>query len=347
MKNVKQIWLILALLIPALSIYAQDIHFSQYFANPISYNPAHTAFFNGSYRLGVNHKQQWPWAIDGKFLNYNSSSAFADFSMLDNRRNNNDWMGIGFNFINDQAGDGNLTANKAYISYAYHKSLDRSNKHQLSAGFTAGYVHRSINFNALYFNNQWVNRVGFDLTIPSNENLQRENTGYLDLGFGLQSNNKMSDKVTLLNGFSMLHINQPKESFYNQDNRLGIRYLAHTMVLHEISQLWDIQYSGYYTFQKKASELMFGALAGAKTHNYSNKKTSKLYIGTFYRLKDALSPIVGYQYHQTRLLMNYDINLSSLTKASRGNGGFELSLVHVGTFSAKINNNGKVNCPKF
>lgn len=347
MNKKQYISFIFALIFWVVTVHAQDIHFSQYFANPISYNPSNTAFYNGSYRLGANHKQQWPWAIDGKFLNYNSSSAYADFSILEGRRNSNDWMGIGLNFVNDMAGDGNLTANKAYVSFAYHKGLDRYHKHQLSAGFTFGYVHRSINFGALYFNNQWVNRVGFDLSIPNNENIQIENTSYVDLGFGMQSSNKISDKITLLNGFSILHVNQPKESFYDQNNRLGIRYLVHTNIAHKLNESWDIQYSGYYTFQKKASELMLGALAGAHTHRVSNLKTSKLYFGTFYRLKDALSPIVGYQYHQTRLLMNYDINLSSLSKASRGNGGFEISLVHVGTFKAKLNGPKKVNCPAF
>lgn len=328
------------------SLHAQDLHFSQYFANPISYNPANTGFFDGSYRLGANHKQQWPWAIDGKFLNYNSSSGYADFAIADKKINDTDWMGIGVNFINDQAGDGNLRANKAYLSYAYHKGLDRYHKHHLSIGATVGYVHRAINFSALYFNNQWQDRVGFNLNIPNQENLSSENTGYLDLGIGLQSSNKIHDKVTLLSGFSILHFNRPIESFYQQDNRLGIRYLAHFQLLYEINSFWDIQYSGYFTTQKKAKESLFGVLAGAKTHNLSNKKTSKFYFGGFYRWNDAISPMLGYQYHQTRVILNYDINLSSLSQASRGNGGFEISLLHVGAFKGKQNLNRKAYCPK-
>ena len=144
-----------------------------------------------------------------------------------------------------------------------------------------------------------------------------------------------------------MRFNRPIESFYQQDNRLGIRYLAHFQVLYEINSFWDIQYSGYFTTQKRGRESLFGALAGAKTHNLSNKKTSKFYFGGFYRWNEAISPMFGYQYHQTRVLLNYDINLSSLTQASRGNGGFELSLVHVGVFRGKQNLNRKAYCPKF
>jgi len=343
----KTTFLVLISIVFTCYINAQDLHFSQYFANPISYNPANTGFFNGSYRLGINHKQQWPWAIDGKFLNYNSSAAYADFSMLDKKLNKLDWIGMGFNFINDQAGDGNLTANKAYLSMAYHKGLDTQHKHFLSIGFTLGYVHRSIDFGALYFNNQWVDRVGFDLSLPNNESYVTETTSYLDFGMGIQGKNQLSEKINLTYGLSFLHINQPKESFYNQENSLGMRTLVQSGLEYQIYPRVDIQLSMYYTYQKKASELLFGALAGYKVNKNPKDKTTKLYIGTFYRLKDALTPIMGVQYHKTRLLINYDINLSTLSKASNGRGGFELSLVHVGVTKKKKNLKTKTFCPSF
>ena len=327
--------------------YAQDLHFSQYFANPLSYNPANTGFFEGSYRLGVNHKQQWPWAIEGKFLNYNSSSAYADFSILDKKINNLDWAGIGFNFINDQAGDGNLIANKAYMSMAYHKGLDELHQHFLSVGFQIAYVSRSINFGALYFNNQWLDEVGFDLSLPSNEGLYTEQTSYFDIGIGLQGKNQLNDKLGLSYGVSLLHVNQPIESFYNQNNRLGMRQLYQAGLVYNIKGKFDISSSLFITSKKKAIELLLGSLAGFNLKQTPNHKTAKLYVGLFYRLKDALSPIFGYQYHKTRILLNYDINLSKLSKASRGNGGFELSLIQIGVFKKKKNQAYKTHCPSF
>lgn len=328
-------------------VNSQDLHFSQYFANPLSFNPANTGFFDGSYRLGVNHKQQWPWAIDGKFLNYNSSSAYADFSFLDKKINDTDWAGIGVNFINDQAGDGNLTANKASLSMAYHKGLDEMHKHFLSFGIQLTYVHRQIDFNALYFNNQWVDRVGFDLSLPTNEGLTTENTGFFDFGMGVQGKNQINDKWGFMYGLSLLHINRPTESFYNQDNRLGIRYLLQGNVEYKPSERVQIQGSFYYSRQKTAQEILFGSLGNVQLKKSPGSKSSHLYFGVFYRFKDALSPIFGYQYHRTRLLLNYDINVSQLSKASRGNGGFELSLVQIGVFKRKKNHAYKTHCPSF
>lgn len=329
------------------SSHAQDLHFTQFFANPISYNPATTGFYDGSYRFGVNHKQQWPWAIKGRFLNYNSSSGYADFSFLDKKINDLDWAGIGVNFINDQAGDGTLTANKGYLSMAYHKGLDRQHKQFISIGLTVGYVHRSINFGALYFNNQWVDGIGFDLNLSNQEGFATENTGYIDLGIGLQGQNQIKEKLQFLYGFSLLHINRPQESFYDQSNRLGMRFLFHGEVKYMVNNVLDLTGSFYYTRQKNVDEFLMGALASISTQKVPKKKESKLIAGVFYRWKDAISPMVGYQFHRTRVLINYDVNLSQLSAASRGNGGFELSFVQIGTFKNKKNFNYKSHCPKF
>ncbi len=328
-------------------LLAQDLHFSQYFANPLSYNPANTGFYNGSYRVGLNHKQQWPWAIQGKYLNYNSSAAYADFSILDKRINDTDWAGVGFNFLNDIAGDGSLMANKIYGSFAYHKGLDRYHKHFLSFGATIGFVSRTINFNALYFNNQWVDRVGFDVNIPNNENYDRQKTAYLDLGIGIQGKHQIGKSFNFTYGFSMLHINRPKESFYNQKNRLGIRFLVQSGLDVKLNSSLSLNTSFYFTTQKKAHEVLLSSYASIKLGESEKQQETRLHLGAIYRVKDALSPLAGIEFHRTRLLINYDFNLSSLTKASKGNGGFELSFTHIGTFKRKRNFTHKVYCPKF
>lgn len=47
------------LLLTAIASFAQDPHFSQYFASPLSLNPACTGFFDGDLRLAVNERRQW------------------------------------------------------------------------------------------------------------------------------------------------------------------------------------------------------------------------------------------------------------------------------------------------
>jgi hypothetical protein len=81
-----------------------------------------------------------------------------------------------------------------------------------------------------------------------------------------------------------------------------------------------------------------------------NKKTSQIdnsvFFGACYRINDALAAIAGCQIKHTRLLLSYDITLSQLLNPARANGGPEISLVHVGSFTREFNGK-KVFCPRF
>jgi hypothetical protein len=70
------------------------------------------------------------------------------------------------------------------------------------------------------------------------------------------------------------------------------------------------------------------------------------YLGAYYRIKDALAPMAGYRFKQTRLLLSYDVTLSKLIGPAKGNGGPELSIVHVGSFKRTFNGK-KEYCPQF
>ena len=78
----------------------------------------------------------------------------------------------------------------------------------------------------------------------------------------------------------------------------------------------------------------------------SSAPNNLLYFGVYYRIKDAISPLVGYQYKKTRLLLNYDITLSKLANVARANGGPEFSIVHIGSWGKQFGGK-KVYCPRF
>ena len=59
-----------------------------------------------------------------------------------------------------------------------------------------------------------------------------------------------------------------------------------------------------------------------------------------------LAPLAGYQFKKTRLLLSYDITLSQLVNPAKANGGPEISIVHVGSFTKEFNDK-KVYCPRF
>lgn len=338
-----RVWLVISALFFSLTSIGQDLHFSQYYSSPLQISPSHTGFFDGKYRIGANYKYQWPFAADGYFSTFNTIAAYADFAILDNKINNTDWMGIGLIMSRDAAGDGRLSTTKIGLTSAYHKGLDRLNRTILSVGFGLNYVHRAINFDRLYFNNQWNDR-DFDLSIDNLEPFNNEAHGYLDFYAGLNIRFNPVEAWRFSIGTSMHHINKPRDSFLGTNNRIGFRYIVNAYADVSLGDRMELSNSMYYTFQRGAQEGMFGSLLRIA---FKSNSSSAAFVGLHYRVKDALAPVVGIETGGLRLLVNYDVNLSKLSAASNGNGGLELSLVKVGSWQGKNEFARKLYCPRF
>jgi type IX secretion system PorP/SprF family membrane protein len=327
-------------------VYGQDIHFTQFFTNPLLLNPAQTGNYAGNYRFGFNAKMQWPWAISQRVYNYHTEAPYADISFLEDKIKRG-WMGLGFVFLNDEAGDGALTYRRFGLSYAYHQSFDKEDRYVLSAGFMFNYILRSVDFSKFYFNNQWVDDDGFNLSIDPTEPYTREAFGMIDLGTGVSFGAQVHKQTKLNFGVSVLHLNRPKHSFYNSTDRLGIRYCAQGGIVFQVNEILKLQGDLFFSYQTKATETMLGIMAGYSPGRFKNNKPlHTIYFGSYYRIKDALSPIVGYQFGSARILLNYDIVISKLTPQSRANGGPEVSFVYVGSWRKNYNGR-KVFCPRF
>jgi type IX secretion system PorP/SprF family membrane protein len=344
--SVKHLCLVISVLF-SIGSFSQDIHFTQFFTNPLILSPASTGYFQGNYRLGVNYKYQWPWATGQQTFNYHTQAAYADFSILENKLKHG-WMGIGANFLNDDAGDGRLRYMRFGGSIAWHQAFDRENRYVLSAGYVFNYISKSVDFDKFYFNNQWVDDQGFDRGVPNFENPVSTRFSQIDMGAGLNFNAKITDKLLLSATLSMLHLNRPRDDFYSTNNRLAFRYITTLTAEYEINNTLSFNANAYFTYQSKAYEVVAGGMVGYKPHDrYKHHiSTSTLYLGAYYRYNDAVSPIIGYQFKQTRLLINYDVITSKLAIPGKLNGGLEISLVHVGSFPHRRNTQ-KYACPKF
>ena len=175
----------------------------------------------------------------------------------------------------------------------------------------------------------------------------RQSFGMFDLGAGLNFAAQLTGKFKFDVGFSMLHINQPRDNFYQDAERLGFRYQPTAGIQYAINEKLTLTANAYYGDEKAASE---GLISAMIEYGFINKKSSvadnSVYFGLCYRINDALAPIVGYQIKKTRLLLSYDITLSQLVNPARANGGPEISIVHVGNFTREFNGK-KVYCPRF
>jgi len=129
---------------------AQDPNFSQFFASPLTLNPALTGKFDGVYRVAGNYRNQWP-TIYNAFTTYTAS---FDMGILKNRIPEYDQFGVGILGFSDQAGDGVLKTNSVALSVAYHKSIDENGYNQIGAGFQGGFVSKRLDVTKVTFEDQ-------------------------------------------------------------------------------------------------------------------------------------------------------------------------------------------------
>ena len=320
------------------SLRAQDIHFSQYYATPMTANPANTGMFNGTYRAGANYRNQWASVT----VPYKTFAAYADLSMM-HRPFNKYFFGTGLSMVNDVAGDGNLSVTKLSGNGAFHIALDDARSYFLSVGLQASYIQKKIDWSKLYFHSQWRN-VDFDRNWLNGETGYTPNFSYFDFQLGAMYSFTASNKLGGFASASLSHAARPKDSFYQDDYKLGGRPQLSAGANVDITDAFTLYPSFYYQNQKNASELLVGNMVTYKTKP-EDDESNKIYFGTYLRLKDAWYPVVGYEFSNIRVLLNYDINFSELLPASSGRGALELSIQYIGSF-------GKppvidIPCPRF
>ncbi len=324
----------------ASKLTAQDIHFSQYYSAPLTINPALTGSFNGDYRAGLNYRTQWASVT----VPYKTFDIFGDFN-LGRKIYNRNYYSMGMNIIADRAGDGALTVTKLIASGAYHFILDHAKTNDLSLGAQFGWVQKKIDFTKLYFDSQW-NDAGFDTQLATGENYKNATTSYPDAALGISYSYNGPKNISANAGFAIYHLIRPQDSFYDDANQLGTRPVFNVGINYLFNDHLSIAPSIYYEAQKKASEFLLG---GMLQYDISKDPAvnTKLYLGFYGRIKDAMIPAAGFEITHWRFIMNYDVNTSELKPASNGKGAFEISLIYIGT--SKKNNIPGIDlpCPRF
>ncbi len=337
MHKLKKVLVILvAIITNGLLLQAQDLHFSQYFNAPLLVNPANTGFApDVDYRIGINYRNQWASVTANP---YKTMSLWGDMQLF-NDRFESGWVGLGGALLKDVAGAGGLSSTKGFASIAYHQLLGAASL--LSGGFNIGFVNKRIDLNKLTFDNQW-NGKFFDVNVPSGETFAYNSVTYFDLQAGLNYAYFPSDNAYLNVGFSAMHINRPRESFFSNgfaDTRIEPRYTVFLNGSFKLNDQWIVNPNIYVSKTATAYE----TVAGLNAHyNISGDGTSQVIGGLYLRLKDAFIPMVGYQVNDISFTVNYDATSSTLGSYNQTRGAYEISIVKSGFF----NPGGKaVKCP--
>lgn len=304
-------------------INAQDPHFSQFFASPLTLNPAFTGKFDGTIRVAANYRNQWPTINNA----YTTSTVSVDFGILKNKLPDYDTWGIGIMALTDKAGGGVLTNNYIGLSTAYHKSLDEDGFKQIAAGFQGTYGQKRLNSNKLTFIDQ-LTPFGYTGVTQETFNNGILNINYLDVNAGLLFSSSTDESNNFYVGASMYHINRPKESFQGANWNISSRTTLNTGGYFPVSDILTLHASAIYQNQSAASELVVGGALAASLDE-SGENPTNIYGGLWYRFNDALIPYVSLEFAGLKIGATYDVNISRLKAASQGRGGMEISLIYI------------------
>jgi type IX secretion system PorP/SprF family membrane protein len=325
------------------SVVGQGLHFSQFYNNPVFINPANTGQLqDADYRVGLIYRTQYTNIP----VPYNTVGASAEFGLMRNNLENN-WFGVGISVWNDKSGDGNLSLTKTQANAGYH--ILAGDKSLLSLGVGIANVARNVNISALTFVSQW-DDLSFNPALPNQEKAPSGNMSYLDIHFGGNFLYTPNDQTSISIGASVQHINQPKETFLGTTNRIGMRPILNAEATFKTSDNFILQPSAYYTYQKRASELVFGTMTNtnlSRGNGLYNSDKNELLNGIYYRMGDAIIFCTGYKWNNFSLMMSYDHTLSSLAVANRGFGAFEVSLTYNGKYGNFNEARPTYGCPRF
>jgi type IX secretion system PorP/SprF family membrane protein len=304
-----------------LSSHAQDPHFSQYFSSPLTLNPANTGNFQGPSRLSMNFRNQW----QGLGNPYVTGTGSFDTEIFKKKSGKGNKFAFGITGLYDKTTAGKLTSNYVSASIGYHLFTDVENTSKLSIGFQSTLVNRKLDFTKISFADQFTS-YGFDLNLPSNQTFQTGNISYTDFNTGLMYS-QVKENASVYVGASAYHLTRPNESFLNdQTNRVPIRYTLHGGGTWNTSDRSMIMGSGLMMSQGGINQLVLGVAYGRQIENKNSD--IKVFIGGWYRNKDAFIPYFGYTYDNFQLGVSYDVNTSQLSISGTRYKSFEISMIY-------------------
>ncbi len=291
---------------------AQDLEFSQFYANRMYLNPA-LAGAEFLPTLSLSYRNQWPQNSKA----YRTYSASFDGYVSDIN------SGLGIMVLQDNQGDGTIKTAMVSGSYSYRVQIKQ--QLSISMGIKATYVQHKLDWNRLIFSDMIEPIYGVQY-LTTEQTPDKLSDGYIDFSLGGLINYK-----NFYFGVVIDHLSQPNESFYSnqEDAKLPMKYTLHTGIRIPIPGSSTAKKDNFflspnllYQKQEKFEQINYGlylsknhwVIGGWLRHNLSFDL-------------DAVIALVGYQTKKIRLAYSYDYVISNLMKTNSGAHEISLSFV--------------------
>jgi type IX secretion system PorP/SprF family membrane protein len=326
---------------------AQDKHFTQFYASPLTLNPALTGAFEGKYRVSTIYRDQWRQVLDYPIKTF---AVAADLRFnAPGKHVRKDAVGLGLMFFNDKVSVVDFSTTQIALSLAYHKSLDVNDRQFLSAGFQGGLTQRNVNYELLNFHDQFDGSTGY--VFGTGENLPTNNFAFIDYSFGVNYSARIGRNGAIFAGLAIHHFLQPRISFYENS---GPGDLLYRKISGQFSA--NIPFSRdnrvsivprvLFAQQGPHLEVNSGANIRMALGQYGS---SALHLGSWVRSVrnnngfglDAVVALAGIEFNNVLVGLSYDLNLQAL-QAKQRQSAFEISIAYLGNYESE-----EILCPKF
>lgn len=306
----------------------QDVHYSQFYANPLAVNPACAGMFEGSFRMVLDYRNQWnsvttPWT---------TMSASADMKFGEDELSGNFFNG-GVIFHTDKAGDSQFKTGLYNLSFGYTIHVSRGA--YFSTALQGGLIQNSIDYTNLNWETQY-NGYAFDPTKPSMET----QSGVIsrsrgDLSLGIYYFNAVNDKVSIFAGASGMHLLAHNVAFSTIKDRIYRRVNVHggtQIIVDRFGILPNFMYmlQGPNQVINVGSDFKVWLKEQSLYTGFIDEVSAGL--GLYYRVGDAVMASAKFNYAGFNLSASYDFNLSDFQVATNKVGGFEVLLGYRANF---------------
>ena len=314
----RKIFLYISCFFATQSVVAQDIHFSNFYTNTLNVNPANSGNFIGQYRFCLAYRDQY------RTVAQPYQTFTANFDGKYTKRYRKDFMGYGllFNFVIAGGANYNMVQIGVPITYLFPLA---SGKIIFSAGIQPSLGYNSIDYSSLAFQEQF-DGIQYNPDIEVSENFETNSVLYFDLNAGALAIFKASKKQSYTFGVALFNINRPSISFFDDEEvSLKSRAMLHGSANLSVLSDFDIIPGFKIQFQGKQHEFHFGGMC---VKYFDKSAISRIQSGIWYRSKnnDAIILGLGCNYQQFDIMLDYDINISSLKTASNTHGAFEITM---------------------
>jgi type IX secretion system PorP/SprF family membrane protein len=305
-------------------LVAQDVQFSQLFADRLYLNPAY-AGADYCPKLALSYRNQWP-GVQFPYVTY-SASIDKYFPALSG--------GLGFRIMNDKQGGGTFSQLGADLIYSYHVNLSR----KISAKFAlqASVYQKSMNVRDLVFPSMIDPVQG--VIYPNSEGLADQSFITPDFSAGVLLNYQR-----YFIGFSANHI--PHTVVENHSEYFPMKYTVHAGALIPID----------YNDSKKASFVLEPNIVFINQQNMN-----MLYYGMYFDINNASigafirnnldlhfdAMILSFHLNVNNLVISYSYGITLSRFIGQSLGSHELSLTYLFACDKKIRNYNTISCPSF